>query len=792
MGHLSRRSFLKLTGVTAATVAAAAGTRTLLDSSATPGSGRVARAAAALEEKRVRTACALCPSGCGLEVRVVDGRAVKVEGSAIHPVNQGVCCLRGQASLEMLYSPERIERPLIRNAPKTFEVSETSKVSTTPPFREASWDEALALVAGKLAELHNAGQAHTVAFLHGDTRGSMRATIERFMAYYGSPNAIHLEGRGEHAARLAIFLSQGINGYPAYDLNNANYVMAFGGNTLESNRHVISALAAVAFMRRGRPQRGKFVAVHPRLSLTGVKADEWVPIRPGTYAALALGMANVIINSGLYDADFVRDYTFGFEDFTDAAGVAHLGFKRLVLERYPLDRAEFITGVPAATIARLAGEFATNRPAVALLPLEPDGLDLQAALAVNALNALVGSIDAKGGVLTQRFPDLAPWPDAPLPAAASLAQPRVDALGPDPFAPLAPEALAGRLASADPYPVNALFLYNANPVYESPAGGAMAEALLKVPFVVSFASVLDESAAHADVILPASTFLEIWGDDFVEGVGYAGVSLRRPVVEPVHDTRNPGDVLLALAAALGGPVAQALPFPDYKTLCEHRLSAIDTDWDKFQENGVWSEMVYFHAQPGSKAWANVVGRDRLHAPKDGRFDFFSRERYAFLAGQGDQGDRGGSPLLVDLACLPGFTVPDESASATEYPFLLATQDLITRPRTWWGVVPTLQESYGLQAHMKWTTWVEMSPRAARPLGLQDHDRVWVESPAGRVQAVVRLYEGLWPNAVYLPPGQGHRTRITWGRGSQAPTVIGANVNQLLASEGVTRVKIYKA
>lgn len=780
MAHLSRRSFIKLTSVTAATVAAAAGTRSLLDSNAMPRSGRAARAAPPLDEKWVRTACALCPSGCGLEVRVADGHAVKVEGSAIHPVNQGVCCLRAQASLEMLYSPERIERPRVRDG---------SKTNAAATWREIPWDEALALVAGKLAELRAAGQAHTVAFLHGDTRGSMRATIERFMTYYGSPNTLALEGPGEQAARLATFLSQGVNGYPAYDLNNASYVMAFGGNTLESNRHVITALAAVAFMRRGRPQRGKFVAVHPRLSLTGVKADEWVPIRPGTYAALALGMANVIINSGLYDADFVRDYTFGFEDFTDAQGVAHMGFRRLVLERYPLDRAEFITGVPAADIARLAGEFATNRPAVALMPLEPDGLDLQAALAVNALNALVGSIDAKGGVLTQRFSDLAPWPDAPLPATASLSQPRLDALGPDPFAPLAPAALARRLASADPYPVNALFLYNANPVYESPAGGKMAEALLKVPFVVSFASVPDESAAHADVILPASTFLEIWGDDFVEGVGYAGVSLRRPVVEPMHDTRNPGDVLLALTARLGDSVAQALPFADYKALFEHRLSAIETDWEIFQENNVWSELVYFHAQPGSRAWANVVGRDRLHAPKDGRFDFFSREMYALLDGQGDHG---GSPLQADLACLPGFTVPAEDASATEYPFLLATQDLITRPRTWWGVVPTLQESYGLQSNMKWATWVELSPRAARPLGLRDHDRVWIESPAGKVQAVVRLYEGLWPNAVYLPPGQGHRTRIKWGRGSQAPTVIGANVNQLLASEGVTRVRITKA
>ncbi len=775
MSHLSRRNFIKLTGVTAAAVAAAAGTQSLLDHAGQPWAGMPAAAASALEEKRVRTTCALCPSGCGLEVRVVNGRAVKVEGSAIHPVNQGVCCLRGQASLEMLYSPERIQRPRVRTG---------SKTDPSATWREVSWDEALALVAGKLAELAADGQMHTVAFLHGDTRGSLRSVINRFMSAYGSPNTIFLESAGEHAVRMAMFLSQGINGYPVYDVNNANYVMAFGGNYLESSRHVIGALAALAFMRRGRPRRGKFVAVHPRLSLTGVKADEWVPIRPGTYGALALGMANVIINSGLYDADFVRDFTFGFEDFTDAVGASHMGFKRLVLEKYTLERVEFITGVPTADIARLAGEFATNRPAIAVMPVEPDGLPLYDALAVHALNALVGSIDVAGGVLVQRFPELTPWPLVAVPTVPSLTQPRLDAISDNPFEPLAPELLAERLAADTPYPVNVLFLLNTNPVYEHPANGKMAEALLKVPFVVSFASVPDETSAHADLILPASTFLEVWGDDFVEGTGYAGVSLRQPVVEPVHDTRNPGDVLLALAAALGDPVAQALPFPDYKTLFEHRLSAIDTDWEKFRENGVWSEMVYFHAEPGSRAWPQVVGRDRLQAPKDGRFDFFARELYAMVAGQGD-------PAKADLACLPHFQVPAEAGAATEYPYVLVTQGLITHPRPWPGIVPTLQESYGLQANMKWRAWVEMNPRAAKALGVQSGDRVWVESPQGRVQAVVRLYEGLWPNAVYMPPGMGHRTTIRWGRGSQAPAVIGANVNQLLASKGVTRVKVYK-
>ena len=520
--RLSRRTFLKIGGVTAATAAAAAGTRALLDQGGPVGIGAGAvQAAAPQDEKWVRTTCALCPSGCGLEVRVVNGRAVKVEGSAIHPLNQGVCCLRGQAALEMLYSPERIRHPMV----KTFEVLETSKVSVletskVSAFREISLEDALGLVASKLGELRRAGQAHTVGFMLGDARGSLRPLVRQFMTAYGSHNAISLESPDEQTARLAMFLTQGINGFPIYDLNNARYVMTFGGNLLESSRHLIGALAGLAFMRHGRPERGKTVAVHPRLALTGVKADEWVPIRPGTYAALALGMANVIISSGLYDKDFVRDYTFGFEDFTDESGASHMGFRRLATERYTLDRVEMITGVPAADIARLAGEFAMHRPAVAIMPTEPDGgLDVYAATAVHALNALVGAIDAVGGVLVQRFPRLADWPAYQPDAAAKagLAQEQIDD-GSLPL-PAVSSRLADRVAAADPYPLNALFVLNANPVYEQGNGGRFAAALTKIPFVVSFASTMDETAAHADLILPASTFLEIWGDDFVEGAG---------------------------------------------------------------------------------------------------------------------------------------------------------------------------------------------------------------------------------------------------------------------------------
>jgi anaerobic selenocysteine-containing dehydrogenase len=776
---LSRRDFIK---IGAATAVAGAGLGALR-----PISTAETVAPAAMESQIIKTTCALCASGCGLDVRVVNGKAVKVEGSAIHPLNQGVCCLKGQTSLEMLYSPERIQHPRVQMG-----------VRGSGDWKEISWDDALDLLAGKMMELRKAGKPHAAALMHGDLRGQMRQVVGRFMDSYGSPNVISRESLGEGAARLAMLLSQGLNALPVYDIANSNYVVTFGGNLLESSRNVIAYLGATAFMRRGRPQRGKLVAVHPRLSITGVKADEWIPIRPGTYAALALGMANVIINSGLFDADFVRDFTFGFDDFEDADGNRHQGFKSLVLESYTLERVASITGVASEIIARIAGEFATNRPSVAVLPTEAgeysSGNALYTALTVHALNALVGSIDVPGGVLTQRFPRLADWPDYssdPV-GRAGVEKERIDGAGSQfPLAFSAWQNVPQRILSDKPYPLDVLILLNANPLYDMP-DAKCADALMKVPFVVSFASTLDESAAHADLILPASTFLEVWGDDYLEGTGYAGISLRRPVVEPVHDTRDTGDIFLELAGRIGGPVAEALPWKSYKDLIDDRLSGFDRE--KFDANGCWSELVYFNAEPGSPAWGDVIGRDRLSAPKDGRLDFFSRELFAAL-GPGS-----------DLACLPHFDIPstlvDSTSDALDYPFLLVTQPLITQSQQWQGILPTLQECYGVQGYVKWDSWVEISQTAADALRIKNGDKLWVESRFNRLEAIARVRAGLWPNAIYLPPGQGHHTSVAWGRGSKQDVVVGTNPNGLceldsepltgLAVSGPIRVRIYKA
>ena len=204
---------------------------------------------------------------------------------------------------------------------------------------------------------------------------------------------------------------------------------------------------------------------------------------------------------------------------------------------------------------------------------------------------------------------------------------------------------------------------------------------------------------------------------------------------------------------------------------------------------------YFNAEPGSPAWGEVLGRDRLNAPKDGRFDLFSRELFSL-----DRVRKAG-----DEFCMPHFELPtnlrSSQAKSLQFPYMLITQTPISQTPAWQGIIPTLQECYGLQGNVRWSSWLEINPSSAEALELKDGDMVWVESEHGRVQAPVRLYPGIWPNAVFMPYGQGHLTRTRWGRNSPDRFVVGANPNQLLQSsserlsgQAVTypvQVRIYK-
>ncbi|MBI5824442.1 MAG: molybdopterin-dependent oxidoreductase [Chloroflexi bacterium] len=781
---LSRRDFLKVGGVAAGSAATLAAMKNFI--SARAGS----QIQTAAEENVVASTCHLCSAGCGILVRVADGKAVKLEGNPMHPVNQGALCPKGQAAPELLYNPDRLTSPMRRDR-------------ATGQLTQIQWADAIQLVAEKLNTLRDAGHPEQAVLMHGDTRGQMRSFLTRFMEAVGSPNVVSHESLNVAAAKLGMYLTQGIYGLPAYDLENANYVISFGANLLEAGPNPQRTISGYTFLRRGRATRGKVVVIDPRQSITASKADEWIPIKPGTDAALALGMANVIITSGLVDADFVKNYCFGFDNFASSGD--HKGFRDFVLENYDPIRVEQITGIPATTIARLAGEFAGNGPAVAIMPGKGGLLNggfsgVYTAMAVHMLNALVGSIESTGGVMTQRYMPCVDYPKLPSDSVAKkgFATTRLDGAGSKfPLGRNSYQSVADAILEGDK--VEALFLYDANPAFETPGGKRFADAFKKVPFVVSFSSFMDESAELADLILPEPTFLERWGDDHIEGLGYPGISLYQPVIEPLYDTLNTGDFFLKVAESMGGTVAKAFAWKSYEEVLQFRLKDIGADWELLKELGVWFNPGYRFAKRGSQHWIeNVVGAERLNAPRDGYFDLYSRELNCFIGEmKKDELAQLGISQTGDGAILPHYEATVFQGDEAQYPFMLNIITLMSLgPRSDAANMPSLQEISGMTVRETWDSWLEMNPESARRLGLVENDRVKIESPFGAISTKVKLVAGLHPDVVNVPFNQGHTAvgRYAKGRGVNGLEILNPASEPLtgLAAFTNTRVKVSKA
>ncbi len=793
MTQFTRRQFLQISGA-AAGVAAVTGLAPGVTQKHTPALPAEPTLYTSAEDKIVPTVCALCPSGCGMLARVADGRLVKMEGSPMHPINQGALCPKGQAAPELLYNPDRLKNPLRRSGERG-----------SGQWQEITWDEAIAEVAKRLNDLRAAGHPDQATLLYGETRGQLRSFFQRFMQAVGSPNAIAKDSLNVEGAKLANYYTQGIYNFPTYDLENTNYILSFGANLLEAGPWVQRTVAGHSFMRRGRATRGKIVVFDPRQGITGSKADEWIAIKPGTDAALALGIAHVLIKAGLIDFEFVHDYGFGFEDFT-IEGVKHQGFKNFVLNNYAPDKVEEITGVPATTISRLAGEFAKNQPGVAMLPGKGGLLNgsiggLYAGMAVHMLNALVGNIDKPGGVQTQRYMPCTPWPDLPADPVAEAGRqtPRVDGAGSVfPLGRHAYQAVADHVLQGTAS-IDTLFLYGANPVFETPGGQRFIDAFREIPFIVSFASFMDETAQFADLVLPEPTFLERWQDDHIEGMGFPGIALRQPVIEPLYNTMNTADFFLKVAQAMGGPVAQAFPWNSYEEVLQFRLQNIGTDWDTLKELGVWLVPAYYPARRGSQRWIDeVVGSDRLSAPRDGRFDFYSRELSCALEGMNDeQLAQLGLSQTGDAVYLPHYEPVVYNGDETEYPFHLNVITLMSLgPVSAAANMPTLMEISGMTVGETWRGWIEMNPETAQKHLLHDDDEVVVESPVARVQTRLKLVPGLRPDTVNMPYNFGHKAlgRYAKDRGANGLEIMSGQTEPAtgLAAFTNTRVRVYKA
>jgi anaerobic selenocysteine-containing dehydrogenase len=748
--------------------------------------------------------CLQCPSGCGLRIRSVNHWPVKLEGIKDYPMNQGRLCPKGQSGLQVLYDPDRIRHPLKRKGRR----GEAS-------WEKISWNEAIGFVTQRLKALRREGRPHQLTVLGGRYRGHMVELMARFMEAFGSPNHLGNPARGADGILKGHLFTMGVKDFLAIHWEEVNYVLSFGASLLEASRPSMRNLWGYGFLRRGRPGiRGKIVQIEPRFSVTASKADQWIPIQPGTDGALALGIAYWIIKEKKYDQPFIDRHTFGFEDWKDSDGKTHTGFKTLVLKEYSPKQVSSLTGVPEETIIQIAKEFSFHTPSIAIngrgVAMQTNGTYAQ--MAVDSLNALVGSFDNPGGFLLQRKPPFQEWPAIQKDGIAEkgLSQPRIDGAGSIsfPFAEELPSALPERIQRGEPYPIDTLFLYYTNPLFSLPEPEKFRIALEKIPFIVSFSPFMDETTTFSDLVLPDGTYFERWQDDHVEpGLGFPMFGLRSPATEkPLYDTRNTGDVIIHIAKGIGGSVGKSFPWRDFQEALKDAIKGIfastrgsiqakdfDEFWNTLIERGGWWDPRYPYGE-----W-----KRNFNTPSR-KFEFFSLAMEHGLKEISKRSQKDLRQILGELKIeargdkvfLPHFEKPRWVGEEKEYPLHLINYKLMTMAEGRGANQPYLQEIIGPHLYEKWDSWVEINPETAKSLGIKDGDPIWVESPAGKLKSKARLFPGTNPKCIHIPYGQGHKAYGRWAKGR------GINPNELLVrdydhlggfvSYFSTRVKVYKA
>ena len=706
-------------------------------------------------EKFVPSTCLLCPSHCGIRGRVVDGNLVRIDGNPLHPISRGGLCPKGRAGIQLLYHPGRLTGPVERIGPPG-----------SMDFRRVSWKEALSRVAASLGELRRKGDAGSVVWLQGHSTGIMEALLQRFVSAYGTPNLLSEDYQDGSAEVLR--LSQGINAPPAFDLSASDLVVSFGAPLAEAWWGLPQA-ARARDARAGR--RPRWIQIDVRHSRTAARADEWIPIRPGTYGTLALGIAYVLLKEGLYDAERVHDQVLGIEDWRDEQGRTVSGFRALVSRHGRTEAVSQRTGVPPEVLVRIAKAFGTARRPVALwdqtVSWRTGGLS--DALAIHGLNILIGALDRPGGVLVQP-----PLPVPPLPANGTRKTSGEGSAGAPGFTP---NDWAGRVLAETPSPVKALFLYYANPVASAPNGAEVKQALERIPLVVSFSPFFDESARYAHLVLPDHTYLERWQDaPAPPSVPIPVWGIVQPVVPPIQDTRATGDVILRLASMLGGEVADRLPWATVEELVRERGrglasarrgSVMDRPFrrDELREleaRGWWLS----HGMNEGEFWSAVREKGGWFDPY---YDYNDRSAMShFPDGKVRlfSGPARKRILSIRSRLAEGFLPIETDSGAGEkengFPLRLVPYRVMTLSSGGTALMPWLLENLGVMTGDAWECWAEINPVTGRELGLSSGQMVRIESAEGGFRARLKFFPGAQPGVVNVPYGL-HTDVEGWGR-----------------------------
>jgi anaerobic selenocysteine-containing dehydrogenase len=736
----------------------------------------------------IRSVCTLCPGTCGIEVRKVGSRVVKIEGRKDYPVNRGAICPLGMAGQQILYNEGmRWKAPMKRVGPRG-----------SRQWREISWDEAIEEVATRIKGLRERGNPEKLAAIDGNQPPStMALLISRFLNAVGSPNYVSMP-REEDTHAMVTFLMHGVSGSMGFDLENSDFILSFGCGLLDGWGAPGRMLKCWREWAQKRSRKGTYlVQIEARASNTASKADQWLAPFPGTEAALALGIAHVIIKERLYKAEFIDHHTFGFTDWCEASGVEHKGFSRIVLEKYPPQRVEDITGVKREVIIEVARKYALAEAPIALAGRGKGMLpgSLYEFMAIHALNALLGGINRRVGVLVTDGLPLAQWSDLELDPVAihGLRRQRLDRAGTSryPFTRSLIHRFAEAIDRAPGSPVDILLICSANPLYTAPHSKSLLKAMAKIPFIASFSPFMDETSLMADLILPDHTHLEKMVDIVSPpGIQYPLYALSKPLVEPIYRTRHSGDVIISLSQRIGGSVASSFQWPSFEEALKERVrglydsgkggtsfngsepvsarSSFTSFWEEIKESGCWCDP------------SRPLGRcsDIFQTPSK-KFEFFSTSIESALTAysKGTSFDDSLTQLGIrtggDEVYMPHYEEIRARADEEEYPLLLFPIELINVASGWIANPPTLNKTLFDHQVKGDDLFVEVNPKTASKYGLSEGSKALLRSPVGVLKVGIHLFDGAMPDVIFIPFGLGHRAydRYIKGKGVNPHEII---------------------
>ncbi|MEE8414382.1 MAG: molybdopterin-dependent oxidoreductase [Dehalococcoidales bacterium] len=648
------------------------------------------------EEKIVKSYCRSCHGGCGVLVSVRDGRIVRIEGDPESPASRGSMCSKGLAAMQLVYHPDRVTYPLKRAGSRG-----------EGKWQRISWDEALDTITGKLKQVKMEFGAESIVLGYGTGR-NYESFLYRFSNLLGTPNVLTAGHMcyGSRIAATAITCGK----LPVCDFDkNPACIIVWGNNILWTNPDEQVGVRLSRALSNG----AKLIVVDPRLTFVAGKADIWLQLRPGTDAALALGMANVIITEQLYDKTFVRDYVYGWDKFVERA------------QEYPPEKVEEITWVPAEMIRKSARLYAQSKPACIQwgVAIEQTINCIDSNRILTDLMAITGNLDVPGGNVFYTPPKVRTISEFALHRNLPPEQAE-KRLGGSTYklanriAVLTPKEVWDAIFTDKPYPVKAMLLHGTNPLITRAHSKEVYRALSQVDFLAVTDFFLTPTAELADIVLPAATWLEF--DDIGDYMFRHGYIFARKKVVQIGECWSDHKIFSELGKRLG---QENYWRDDPEGDLDYILEPSGLTWQQFAEIGfLQGEMEY-----------------RKHEKRG----FSSPTRKVELY----------STILEEWGYdpLPRYReIPESPISKPEmieqYPYILITGARIpVFFHTEYRMIPWLREIHP-------DPIVEIHPDLGKEHGIKDGDWVFIESPRGKVKQRARLTTGINPGVIAAQHG----------------------------------------